>query len=72
MFLFVPSLSWERISNRDPFYSTIKGQNVCRDCGGWFMFRRVDIGTGMMQEGHLYRITGDGDHLRKGKAQLDA
>jgi hypothetical protein len=36
------------------------------------MFRRVDIGTGMMQEGHLYRITGDGDHLRKGKAQLDA
>eukprot|EP01051_Picozoa_sp_SAG22_P009225 SAG22_NODE_754_length_7443_cov_4.952478_2_plen_230_part_00 len=27
----------------------------------------VDIGTGLMQEGHLYRITGDDRHLSKGR-----
>ena len=32
----------------------------------------VDIGTGLMQEGHIYRITGDTGHLAKGRAQLDA
>ena len=31
----------------------------------------VDIGTGLMQEGHLFRMDGDATHLRTGKAQLE-